>query len=762
LNLLNNYFLLYHGKNIKENEVLLLNSNLDNFYTICPLILCIKRNNYDKYINLDSFKNILLSICKNKINNINELFSLQYSILSFFQDDKFLNKQEILKTFSYLYHEKIIKNDDYKKLISLFEMKNCETNNIIIPDINNISNKQMFAKYTIQLHLLIDQLNTIFDNISYKNDLKQIQANFNNKEFSIGITGVMNAGKSTMLNALMGKEVLGSSIIPETANLTIIKYGKPKANVFYWNTDEWNNIQKQIPQFVEDTKNNFGDDLSKYIKDKRSSIKVDINNLSNYTSANTKNKTCNLVKYVELNYNINFLKDGISIVDTPGLDDPVIQREEITKEYLKRCDMMFHLMNVSQSATLKDIEFIIDALLYQNITKLLIVITRCDMVDKNQLNEVIKYTKNSIKKQLKIQNKQNKLNYILEHIQFIAISSKMALLHRTNQSDEALKLGYTLEDSGILNIEKYINDTLYSDKSSKSQLLIISSKLALNKVIEKQNKSYIYEIELLNLSKNDLIQKIEEFNIYKKTNEQNISKITQDISIYKSDAKNYIDTLNTFIDSYLVELQELIKQRVYSEIKYSYEKEKEKSNINIVKSIIKTALKDAMVDLIREYKYKFIKKTQYFKDNCIQKYKNVGFDIEVSNINFNNEFNKIYISISSETLISKILKEHTVLKSNKLDIFYNNISLHIKDEFIQIKKSVLNTTQKLSVSLINMFFNDLKIPLNNIKEKLNNDEEILNSTLKIFEKNEKNRVDTIIQLHNKIDKLQTLQKRLNI
>ena len=62
----------------------------------------------------------------------------------------------------------------------------------------------------------------------------------NNQKFSIGITGVMNAGKSTMLNALMGKEILGSAVVPETANLTIVKHNPTdNAKVFYWNKKEW-------------------------------------------------------------------------------------------------------------------------------------------------------------------------------------------------------------------------------------------------------------------------------------------------------------------------------------------------------------------------------------------------------------------------------------------------------------------------------------------------------------------------------------------
>ncbi len=62
-------------------------------------------------------------------------------------------------------------------------------------------------------------------------------------------------------------------------------------------------------------------------------------------------------------------------------------------------------MNVSQSATLKDVEFIIDAVLYQNISKLLVVITRADTVSKKNLDEVIQYTKTSIQRQLKAQIK---------------------------------------------------------------------------------------------------------------------------------------------------------------------------------------------------------------------------------------------------------------------------------------------------------------------------------------------------------------------
>ncbi|MEH1010270.1 dynamin family protein [Campylobacter concisus] len=44
--------------------------------------------------------------------------------------------------------------------------------------------------------------------------------------FNIAASGVINSGKSTLLNALLNKPVLGASNVPETINLTILKYSK--------------------------------------------------------------------------------------------------------------------------------------------------------------------------------------------------------------------------------------------------------------------------------------------------------------------------------------------------------------------------------------------------------------------------------------------------------------------------------------------------------------------------------------------------------
>ncbi len=179
------------------------------------------------------------------------------------------------ESFEYLKNENIIGQFEYNKLISLFdpkELASCD-DEIDVEDELKVDEKKPFKEAKNELDDLILELKSIFITDDFKKELKETSDYLSNQKFSIGITGVMNAGKSTMLNALMGQEILGSAVVPETANLTIVKHGKPSAKVFYWNKDEWQKIEqsaneiKSIKDFVDETKKVFGDKLSDLIKE---------------------------------------------------------------------------------------------------------------------------------------------------------------------------------------------------------------------------------------------------------------------------------------------------------------------------------------------------------------------------------------------------------------------------------------------------------------------------------------------------------------
>jgi predicted GTPase len=776
MSLANDYFLLYHGITFEQNlDVEPIEASIDEeVFSIFALIISATRKNYDKYLPLTSFKTLCQQIKVKSPSNINELNHLQHNIVESILSNKSKHNIDILhSSFAYLKSETIINNENYNKLISLFDYKEL---NIIdeqvftsVEKIDDDAHKSSFKDLKSTIEQLVSDLKNDLTNQEILNELENTKTYLNSQKFSIGITGVMNAGKSTMLNALMGREILGSAVVPETANLTIVKHNPTdNAKVFYWNTQEWDRILKSAEQlesmkdFVNETNRIFGDELKNYIKPISRFDEVDINDLSSYTSAEASGKKCNLVKYVELGSKLDFLSDGIEIVDTPGLDDPVIQREEITKEYISQCDMMLHLMNVSQSATLKDVEFIIDALLYQNISKLLVVITRADTVSKEQLEEVIKYTKSSIERQLRAQNKDSQLDYILKTIKFIPISGRMALLHRTGREQEALDAGYTIEDTGILEIEKYLNETLFGSNSQKGELVIQSSKNQLQKIIEKQNSFFNYELKLLSKSKDELEKELLDFNKKKAVNTRIFQAMSEDINYYKNDAKSYIQSLETFLQSELIELQNVIKQRVVSDVRYSFEKTKKRPENSRIKVIVETAIKDGIIDVIRDYRYKFIKKSQTIGEQCEQKYHDLGFTIGHKNDNFDargffqDDFKTGFLTSNNEVLISQVINVVAKAKDSKINELDREIELLIKNQFTSIEEDIKSKAKKVSTLLIESFFTTLNAPLKTFEQKLKNDEEVLQNQINSFEENDKNKAQLSIDIHKNIKKLESI------
>lgn len=779
MSLTNDYFLLYHGITFEKNlEIEPLDTKLnEDTFTIFALIISANRKNHEKYMNLTSFKTLCQQLKIKTPSNANEFYHIQENVIEIISQNRTKPNLETLnQSFEYLKYENIIDKDSYTKLNSLFDykelesLKDDETSGLSkIDDDFKTSFKDL--KHIIE-NILIELKNEIKNNEVQK-EIEAVDSYINNQKFSIGITGVMNAGKSTMLNALMGKEILGSAVVPETANLTIVKHNPTdNAKVFYWDTKEWEKIEESakslesMKDFVLETNKVFGENLKNYIRPVSRFDEVDINDLSSYTSAEHSGKKCNLVKYVELSSNLKFLSDGIEIVDTPGLDDPVIQREEITKEYISKCDMMMHLMNVSQSATLKDVEFIIDAVLYQNISKLLVVITRADTVSKKNLEEVIEYTKSSIQKQLKAQNKDSQLDHILKTIKFIPISGRMALLHRTGREKEALAAGFTLEDTGILEIENYLMESLFGTNSQKGELVIQSTKTQLNRLIEKQIGFNNYELTLLNKSKDELELELKEFNKKKETNKRVLFSMSEDINYYKNDAKSYIESLETFLQSELMELQNVIKQRVVNDTRYSLEKTKRKPENARVKVIVETAIKDGIIDVIRDYRYKFIKKSQSIGEQCEQKYHDLGFALGHKNDNFDargffqDDFKSGFLTSNNEIMVNQIISAVGGSKEGKLNELDRNIEEIIKAQFKGIEEDIKVKAKKVSSLLIENFFNTLNAPLKAFEQRLKNEEESLQNRIATFEENDKNKAELSINLHKNIKKLEHIM--LNI
>lgn len=231
-----------------------------------------------------------------------------------------------------------------------------------------------------------------------KEQFDEIQDKIENDKLVIGVIGQMKAGKSTFLNALIFKdEVLPAATTPMTASLSVITYGiEKKIEAEFYSFQEWEDLK----QFSMLDARNYDGDLNqktkikaaKEIVEKSVAIQNEIpfllgtkktdvfENLVQFVGAD--GKYISITKSVQIDYPLDYLK-GVEIVDTPGFNDPVLSREERTKEFLHKADIVVMLLYAGRAFDATDNDIIFNKVRSIGVGKLLVGINKYDI---NYLN----------------------------------------------------------------------------------------------------------------------------------------------------------------------------------------------------------------------------------------------------------------------------------------------------------------------------------------------------------------------------------------
>jgi uncharacterized protein YukE len=232
----------------------------------------------------------------------------------------------------------------------------------------------------------------------------------------IGVIGQVKSGKSSFLNALLfqGKDLLPKASTPMTAGLTVIGYDeKPKFKVEYYSKEDWNIVESQARQYDAIYKEakvsgQFEDDKSieEATKEKAGELICSSKELVEGCGISAKNcigkepleKTLisitdlqgELHRYVGANGEFTsvtktlylYLPEeglkGIEIVDTPGVNDPIVSREERTNEFLRSCHGVFLLSYTGQFCSNTDLTFLKERVYDQGINSVVVLGSKFD------------------------------------------------------------------------------------------------------------------------------------------------------------------------------------------------------------------------------------------------------------------------------------------------------------------------------------------------------------------------------------------------
>jgi predicted GTPase len=272
-------------------------------------------------------------------------------------------------------------------------------------------------------------------NLDTASEMEKFLADFENKQLTVGIIGIVKSGKSTLLNSLFfeGKEVLPTAGTPMTSAITSLTYGeKPSITVEYFTDDEIKKIKEKHDSHKSSGNDNKAafDQYEGILKNPEVQNKVCKKRKEETpyeTMEEIENKLYDYVgddgpfvpftKAVEVRANSDTLR-GIFVVDTPGLNDPVEAREERTKEFLKKCDVVFIISKASGFITASD-KTLIDRLVSgEGIRELYFIATQSDtaVIGKNPLSESesLEKARNAARNNLKDQAKTLLDNLIRE------------------------------------------------------------------------------------------------------------------------------------------------------------------------------------------------------------------------------------------------------------------------------------------------------------------------------------------------------------
>ena len=225
------------------------------------------------------------------------------------------------------------------------------------------------------------------------------------------VIGEFNRGKSTFINALLGRNVLPMAVRPTTATLNIIQWGEEP---------------KTVATFTDE-----------------STEEVELEKLEEYVTV--KGEHVPRVKYVELFYPTPFCERGVRLIDTPGVNDLDKQREEITYGFIPGSDAAILVLDSEAAISRSEKIFLEEKILKNDISKIFLVLNKIDQLDPADLEEVITYAK-------------GKLKDIVGESRLFPLSAKQAMKAK-EADDEAL-----LMKSGMPDFERALGDFLVKDR----------------------------------------------------------------------------------------------------------------------------------------------------------------------------------------------------------------------------------------------------------------------------------------------------------
>lgn len=196
--------------------------------------------------------------------------------------------------------------------------------------------------------------------------IAEAQERIRTHRFRVAVVGEFKRGKSSFINALLGKNVLPVDVSPATAIISRIIYGNvPRAYLYY--------------------------------KD-GGNCEVEIERLADYVTKLTEESRENADKVQEavIEYPSVFCQNYVDLIDTPGMNDDDMMNER-TVAALDQIDLAIVAVSAGYPFSETECSFMVKLLESPAISQIVVAVTYIDTVRERDRERVLSYMKDRIK-----------------------------------------------------------------------------------------------------------------------------------------------------------------------------------------------------------------------------------------------------------------------------------------------------------------------------------------------------------------------------
>lgn len=246
-----------------------------------------------------------------------------------------------------------IKND---KLLNRIELKTARiAENIPMVPHTKIIWNDMIDLYMSKVEKMLAVYDIVdFDDIRQDSLTKKFDAFLDRcttADFQIAFVGTIKTGKSTLINALLGRNYASMAVSPETAALTKFRSSdEDYVKVIFYSKEEWEELWDSCTSSADTFLREYNELNGDAHRDKWVGHDVYFRKLHNTEIekelviwSSSKHPEHYFVKEIEVGIS-SLPKDfpkQVVFVDTPGLSDPVVYRSNITRNYIRRANAVF-------------------------------------------------------------------------------------------------------------------------------------------------------------------------------------------------------------------------------------------------------------------------------------------------------------------------------------------------------------------------------------------------------------------------------------